>query len=279
MQVAAPVDDTYVDTDPSALTDFRSTLDPYGNWVEDTTYGTVWTPNQSEVGADFQPYETAGQWDYQGSDYAWISDYAWGWVCFHYGRWVWSQAVGWMWIPGRDYAPAWVLWRMGEDGYPYVGWAPLAPAWGWFGGGAAAYGFSTAEPWTFTARASLVAPSTSSHAIGGAQAAALLPHSKPYVPATPSASAPGSAPGTVWSTQLTPAVPHGPPPSALGIDLSSVAHRALSPREQRARQLSRPSTAQALGARGPTPHVVHGARALGPRGAPDGKSTGARARH
>jgi hypothetical protein len=34
--------------------------------------------------------------------------------------------VGWVWVPGYDYAPAWVVWRHAdEDGY--VGWAPLPP--------------------------------------------------------------------------------------------------------------------------------------------------------
>src|ERR1700734_1446500 len=34
--------DTYEDTDPSALTDFRATLDPHGSWFDDPTYGSVW---------------------------------------------------------------------------------------------------------------------------------------------------------------------------------------------------------------------------------------------
>ena len=45
----------YVDTDPSALGDFRQTLDPYGQWVEDGTYGTVWVPAAAVVGPDFVP--------------------------------------------------------------------------------------------------------------------------------------------------------------------------------------------------------------------------------
>src|SRR5688500_6646023 len=34
--------DEYGDTDPSALTEFRTTLDGHGAWVDDPTYGTVW---------------------------------------------------------------------------------------------------------------------------------------------------------------------------------------------------------------------------------------------
>jgi hypothetical protein len=97
----------YDDTDPSALTDFRGALDPYGSWGQDPTYGTVWVPSQSVVGDDFTPYVTAGHWVYD-DDYTWVSDYDWGWVPFHYGRWVYGPSFGWGWVPGRRYAPAWV---------------------------------------------------------------------------------------------------------------------------------------------------------------------------
>jgi hypothetical protein len=48
--------DSYDDDDPAALTDFHDTLSPYGTWVDDPTYGTVWVPSQGTVGADFRPY-------------------------------------------------------------------------------------------------------------------------------------------------------------------------------------------------------------------------------
>jgi len=34
------------------------------------------------------------------------------------------QDIGWYWIPGRRWAPAWVSWRRSSD---YVVWAPLPP--------------------------------------------------------------------------------------------------------------------------------------------------------
>src|SRR5262245_33269933 len=43
---AAPADE-YADTDPSALTDFKPVLAPYGAWEDDATYGTVWYPSAS----------------------------------------------------------------------------------------------------------------------------------------------------------------------------------------------------------------------------------------
>jgi hypothetical protein len=43
----------------------------------------------------------------------------------HHGRWVHSKHGGWMWVPGRVWAPAWVDWRQNDD---YVSWAPLSPS-------------------------------------------------------------------------------------------------------------------------------------------------------
>ncbi len=134
--VAAVADseDEYSDSDPSALTDFRGALDPYGSWQDDPNYGTVWTPSPSVVGDDFAPYVSGGHWTYDDYDnWSWVSDYDWGWAPFHYGRWAYL-GTRWGWIPGRRYAGAWVSWRTGYDGYDYLGWAPLPPAWGWRGG-------------------------------------------------------------------------------------------------------------------------------------------------
>jgi hypothetical protein len=129
---AGDLPDEYADNDPSALTEFRDQLAPYGQWRQDPTYGTVWVPDAAQVGADFAPYQTAGQWGMtDDGDWLWQSDYSWGYIPFHYGRWVWAGSY-WGWIPGRRYAPAWVTWRVGEDGY--VGWAPLPPTWYWSSG-------------------------------------------------------------------------------------------------------------------------------------------------
>jgi hypothetical protein len=128
----ADANDEYQDTDPSALTDFREPLQNYGTWTEDPTYGTIWVPDSAQVGADFAPYQTSGHWatDDNG-EWMWVSDYEWGYIPFHYGRWVWVGSR-WGWIPGRVYAPAWVTWRVGDDGY--LGWAPLPPTYYWSGG-------------------------------------------------------------------------------------------------------------------------------------------------
>ncbi len=41
-----------------------------------------------------------------------------------YGRWTRLRGIGWVWVPGQQWAPAWVSWRKSND---YVGWAPLPP--------------------------------------------------------------------------------------------------------------------------------------------------------
>jgi hypothetical protein len=140
----------YEDTDPSALQVFRSYLDPYGRWLDDARYGRVWVPDQSVVGSDFAPYVSNGHWAMDADDnWVWMSDYPFGWVVFHYGRWVWIDSVGWSWVPGRRYAPAWVVWRVPTDDYAYVGWAPAPPYYAWFGWGVYWYSYYPPLPFVF----------------------------------------------------------------------------------------------------------------------------------
>lgn len=101
---------------------FYDQLSPYGQWIEDPQYGYVWMP---EVSADFKPYSTNGYWVYTDEGWAWNSNYPWGWAAFHYGRWSFRDGYGWMWIPGNEWAPAWVSWRNSDQ---YYGWAPLGPS-------------------------------------------------------------------------------------------------------------------------------------------------------
>jgi hypothetical protein len=238
--------EAYADTDPSALEDFQAALDPHGTWVDDPQYGLVWTPNVEEVGADFRPYVSAGHWAY-GTEYVWVSDYDWGWAPFHYGRWVWSGANGWAWIPGRAYAGAWVIWRIEEDGFAYVGWAPMPPVWVWRGGVPIGIGATAWPPFTYCATREMFGPALTTRVVAGEPAATIANHTRPYVRATPALAGRPLA---------LPAV-HGPAPSLLGLDASLVTR--LTGREQglaRAWQYARPSTAQAIGARAPVPRVV-----------------------
>ena len=99
--------------------DFYDELSPYGQWLDNPTYGQVWRP---QVDEGFQPYATDGHWEMTEYGNTWVSDYAWGWAPFHYGRWQFDDYYGWIWIPGYEWGPAWVSWRSGGG---YYGWAPL----------------------------------------------------------------------------------------------------------------------------------------------------------
>ncbi|HVU05142.1 MAG TPA: DUF6600 domain-containing protein [Polyangiaceae bacterium] len=137
------------DADPRALTDFEPRLSPYGVWVDDPKYGRIWVPDRTIVGEGFSPYATGGHWALDSDDqWIWVSDYAFGDVVFHYGRWVWTT-YGWAWVPGYRYAPAWVTWRVPTGSYAYVGWAPMPPTFYWVGGVAFWYSYPPPYYWVF----------------------------------------------------------------------------------------------------------------------------------
>jgi hypothetical protein len=100
---------------------FYEHLSPYGAWVQYAPYGYVWIPRQTAY--RWRPY-THGRWAWTNSGWTWISYYNWGWIPFHYGRWGWDRGLGWYWVPGTIWAPAWVSWRWSNT---YIGWAPLSP--------------------------------------------------------------------------------------------------------------------------------------------------------
>jgi hypothetical protein len=155
-----------VDTDASALTDFRAELDPYGTWTDDARYGTVWIPSSVVVGSDFAPYRTGGHWAVaDDGQWLWVSDYSWGHIPFHYGRWVWIASTGWAWIPGRVYAPAWVIWRTGEPGYDYLGWAPMPPSYVWLNGVATGFAWGITVPWWFCPSVYFFTPTWQTHIV------------------------------------------------------------------------------------------------------------------
>ncbi|MEW6365375.1 MAG: DUF6600 domain-containing protein [Acidobacteriota bacterium] len=64
----------------------------------------------------------------------------WGWSVYHYGHWIFTNAYGWVWVPGYEWRPADVVWSYGDG---YVGWCPSYCA--------RAYGYSPARAslWVF----------------------------------------------------------------------------------------------------------------------------------
>lgn len=102
---------------PHEVDRYSPTLERYGSWTEDATYGTVWYP---QVVAGWAPYRS-GSWCHTRYGYTWVSSEPWGWAPYHYGRWGFGRR-GWYWIPGGTWGPAWVSFAVGPF---WVGWSPL----------------------------------------------------------------------------------------------------------------------------------------------------------
>ena len=107
----------------SGYSTFYTKLEPHGAWLETADYGYVWQPREAESSRSWRPY-TNGRWAYTDAGWTWISEEPFGWATYHYGRWTRLRGIGWVWVPGQQWAPAWVSWRKSND---YVGWAPLPP--------------------------------------------------------------------------------------------------------------------------------------------------------
>ncbi len=95
-------------------------LSRYGEWRTSSRFGEVWVPT---VQTGWRPY-TVGHWVWTDDGWYWQSDEPFGWVVFHYGRWAFDQDIGWVWIAGNDWAPAWVVWRESDED---IGWVPAPP--------------------------------------------------------------------------------------------------------------------------------------------------------
>lgn len=105
-----------------AAADFYVPLSAQGEWVEISGCGRCWRP--AHVAVTWQPY-CSGHWQWTDCGWYWVSDEPWSWACYHYGCWYYDPVRFWVWVPGVEWAPAWVTWRSGGG---YIGWAPLAPA-------------------------------------------------------------------------------------------------------------------------------------------------------
>jgi len=100
---------------------FYTGLQPHGSWIEIDQGVVVWRP--TIMRRDWSPYRE-GRWIWTTDGWYWHSYEPFGYITYHYGRWYYDDYYGWLWVPGYEYAPAWVEWRYGDD---YIGWAPLHP--------------------------------------------------------------------------------------------------------------------------------------------------------
>ena len=105
-----------------AIEAFFEVLRDYGTWVDTERYGHVFCPHPDVLGADFQPYRR-GHWTMSELGWTFVSSSKISWVTDHYGRWVelGVRNCGWGWVPGRDWSPAWVEFRVSDR---VIAWRP-----------------------------------------------------------------------------------------------------------------------------------------------------------
>ncbi|MGE5345255.1 MAG: DUF6600 domain-containing protein [Acidithiobacillales bacterium] len=122
--------------------DYESSLaafDENGSWVYAPSYDRwCWRPS---VAADWRPY-SLGYWRWTPPGLTWVSYEPWGWLPYHFGTWCKEPTVGWVWLPGAAFAPAWVWWSYTPT---WVGWCPIGYAGGRGNG----------SPWAFRAAGGL----------------------------------------------------------------------------------------------------------------------------
>jgi probable HAF family extracellular repeat protein len=136
-----------------------------GNWVQAGNYGYCFRPRVTQ---SWRPYRD-GHWVWTDHGWYWDSNEPFGWATYHYGRWVNIRGTGWCWVPGNQWAPAWVSWRESDEN---VGWAPLPPeadvsaqqpisSWSdsYYGIGPAAYAFISYSHWREPSYARYIVPS------------------------------------------------------------------------------------------------------------------------
>jgi hypothetical protein len=152
---------------------FYERLSPYGHWEWIPDYGRVWVP---AVAAGWRPY-VYGRWMLTEWGWTWVSDDPWAWAAYHYGSWGFTMGVGWFWVPGRVWGPAWVTWRWG---FGYCAWAPIGPR------GFVGFGFR--HPGWVAVRAEHFTQPISVHVVAVQQTGAIVQRASPLAGprATPS---------------------------------------------------------------------------------------------
>ncbi len=122
--------------------DYESSLaafDENGSWLYVSSYDRwCWRPT---VAPDWRPY-SLGTWRWTPPGLTWVSYEPWGWLPYHFGTWCKEPTVGWIWLPGAAFAPAWVWWSYTPT---WVGWCPIGYT----------SGHGAGSPWAYRAAGGL----------------------------------------------------------------------------------------------------------------------------
>ena len=77
----------------------NETLDQYGEWRDEPSYGRVWMPSYAYGGYD--PF-SHGYWQRSSFGYSWYDPMPWSAYTFNYGRWTYLDHLNrWCWVPER----------------------------------------------------------------------------------------------------------------------------------------------------------------------------------
>jgi uncharacterized protein DUF6600 len=194
---------------PHASAELEAALAAHGEWLTSRAHGRAWRPRG--VPAGWRPY-LHGEWTWSADGWLWTTDEPWGEATYHYGRWAWDAELGWCWVPGGTWAPAWVAWRYGGG---FAGWAPLFPgvdAW-WVRPFPIDVGY-----WVFVPMDRLVGAPVDRALVEPGRVPLLLRSTRPAPP-------PGRAP----RADAAPAAPGGGPPVAV---VERAVGRPLAPARQ-----------------------------------------------
>ncbi len=153
---------------------FYDALSFHGRWIWLNEPGWVWSPRG--VPAGWRPY-VDGHWAYTDYGWTWVSTEPYGWAVYHYGRWMHEPSHGWLWVPGSDWAPAWVTWHWGDG---WIGWAPLPWSVRWRAGVGLDWGGvdvrAAVDPawWCFVRARHMVEPALKRHVVPASRNVTLI---------------------------------------------------------------------------------------------------------
>ena len=74
------------------------TLDDYGEWYDDPSYGQAWMPSYAYGGYDPFSY---GYWQQSGIGWSWYDPMPWSAYTFHHGNWYLNDQNRWAWVAQR----------------------------------------------------------------------------------------------------------------------------------------------------------------------------------